>query len=874
MEGGSIKGNAYVGGVVGNNRGTVSNCYNNGDVEGNSNFVGGVVGNNGGTVSNCYNNGDVEGRGNCAGGVVGYNGGTVSNCYNVGAVTGRYEVGGVVGDNDGTVSNCYYNKSICQISAIGSGTSGTYVAGLTTDKMTGTDAMTSLIGFKDENGKSEWIVRENSLGTYYYPHLKGFAYDATGDVKDWPATISSGYTYELDSDAFVYDGKVQKPIVTVKKNGDEVEGAPYSFTFVESVNAGEYTIEFENTETHVKGVIPYSIKKRALKITACKQTFTYNGQTQGPGDTTYEEKKKIEELIIIGGAGLADTHSISNITLDGQGDEAKTYEKELIPYNAVIVNTDGDVVTTNYEIEYIPGDLIISPIPVTLTANSGITVTYDGTEKTVSGYTCSVEGLTFDGVTAGVSATKTGTYEVTFSGVKVNETKDFTGYYMVTKTENGTLTINRKPLTITADSASAECDGTILIKNSYKCSELAAGDTIKSVTITGSQTGPGSSDNVPSAATIVNAAGEDVTDCYEITYVNGTLTVSEHSFDQEVADANYLKSAADCTHVAVYYKSCKCGEKGTETFESGEPLGHDYKAVEGSAVAPTCEKAGKEADQKCERCGDVITGKEIPATGHTFDKEAVDVKYLKSAADCTHAAVYYKSCACGEKGTETFESGEPFDHDYKTVEGSAVDPTCENAGKEADQKCERCGDVITGKEIAATGHTWKAATGYAPKTCEICGATEGDVIKYNSETGKTIEHTKDDTKDEVVTYHRSEDDKNAIDHYKGVRIDGKDVKVDAKSGSVIITFDAATLNALSVGDHVITVIFDDWVDELKLVIKAPVAPIADATPTTGDSSLPVLWVTLLLLSMAGASAVVMRRRNNRREILCEIGETD
>ena len=250
------------------------------------------------------------------------------------------------------------------------------------------------------------------------------------------------------------------------------------------------------------------------------------------------------------------------------------------------------------------------------------------------------------------------------------------------------------------------------------------------------------------------------------------------------------------------------------------------------------------------------------------------MKYLKSAADCTHAAVYYKSCACGEKGTETFESGEPFDHDYKTVEGSAVDPTCENAGKEADQKCERCGDVITGKEIAATGHTWKAATGYAPKTCEICGATEGDVIKYNSETGKTIEHTKDDTKDEVVTYHRSEDDKNAIDHYKGVRIDGKDVKVDAKSGSVIITFDAATLNALSVGDHVITVIFDDWVDELKLVIKAPVAPIADATPTTGDSSLPVLWVTLLLLSMAGASAVVMRRRNNRREILCEIGETD
>lgn len=334
---------------------------------------------------------------------------------------------------------------------------------------------------------------------------------------------------------------------------------------------------------------------------------------------------------------------------------------------------------------------------------------------------------------------------------------------------------------------------------------------------------------------------------------------SDHVYTETV-DENYLVSAADCTEASVYYKSCKCGEKSTETFTSGEPLGHDYKTVDGSAATPSCEKAGKEADQKCERCGDVITGKEIPATGHTFDKEAVDAKYLKSAADCTHAAVYYKSCACGEKGTETFESGEPLDHDYKTVEGSAVAPTCEKAGKEADQKCERCSDVITGKEIPATGHTWKAATGYAPKTCMVCGTTEGDVIKYNSEAGKTIEHTKDDAKDETVTYHRSEDDKNAIDHYKGVQIDGKDVKVDAKSGSVILTFDAATLNALGVGDHVIKVIFDDWVDELKLVIKAPMSAAVDPAPTTGDSSLPVLWVTLLLLSMAGASAVVMRRR--------------
>jgi hypothetical protein len=44
------------------------------------------------------------------GGLVGYNRGTVSNCYFTGNVTGNWSVGGLVGDNQyGTLSNSYYN---------------------------------------------------------------------------------------------------------------------------------------------------------------------------------------------------------------------------------------------------------------------------------------------------------------------------------------------------------------------------------------------------------------------------------------------------------------------------------------------------------------------------------------------------------------------------------------------------------------------------------------------------------------------------------------------------------------------------------------------------------------------------------------------
>ena len=51
-----------------------------------------------------------------------------------------------------------------------------------------------------------------------------------------------------------------------------------------------------------------------------------------------------------------------------------------------------------------------------------------------------------------------------------------------------------------------------------------------------------------------------------------------HHFTEEVKDSKYLKTAADCTNDAVYYKSCKCGEASvTETFKAaGTALGHKY----------------------------------------------------------------------------------------------------------------------------------------------------------------------------------------------------------------------------------------------------------------------------------------------------------
>ena len=64
--------------------------------------------------------------------------------------------------------------------------------------------------------------------------------------------------------------------------------------------------------------------------------------------------------------------------------------------------------------------------------------------------------------------------------------------------------------------------------------------------------------------------------CTECGYVIAPALEHTHVYDRQSTDARYLKAAAGCTTKAVYFCSCACGEAGTETFEAGTPLGHDW----------------------------------------------------------------------------------------------------------------------------------------------------------------------------------------------------------------------------------------------------------------------------------------------------------
>jgi len=136
LVGGKIIGRTTVGGVVGYNQGTITNCYNTGAVSGDGQLVSGVVGDNqGGEITNCYNTGTISGGGGQVGGVVGRNsGGTITNSYNTGAVSGDVDVGGVVGgDSGGTITNSYNTGAVSGNKYVGGVAGSGFSAGTITN---------------------------------------------------------------------------------------------------------------------------------------------------------------------------------------------------------------------------------------------------------------------------------------------------------------------------------------------------------------------------------------------------------------------------------------------------------------------------------------------------------------------------------------------------------------------------------------------------------------------------------------------------------------------------------------------------------------------------------------------------------------------
>lgn len=221
-----------------------------------------------------------------------------------------------------------------------------------------------------------------------------------------------------------------------------------------------------------------------------------------------------------------------------------------------------------------------------------------------------------------------------------------------------------------------------------------------------------------------------------------------HVYDKEVATEGYLKTGATCTEAAVYYKSCECGAKGTETFTSGSALGHDYtKKVENNTYLKTAASNCTEYNvywYACSRC-DANAKDDAEATdkyytsttagNHSFTEKIEDAAHYVAGTgtDCQSVKKYYFDCAyCDQIGTTTWDSTTYGPHNYAATWSSDADghwhecSLCHDkkdneahtpgaaATETTPQKCTECDYIIT----PALGHTHHMTPVAAnPATC-------------------------------------------------------------------------------------------------------------------------------------------------------------
>lgn len=84
-----------------------------------------------------------------------------------------------------------------------------------------------------------------------------------------------------------------------------------------------------------------------------------------------------------------------------------------------------------------------------------------------------------------------------------------------------------------------------------------------------------------------------------------TPTTEDHShnYDQQVVDDIYKASDADCEHAATYFYSCSCGDRCSETFEYGNPLGHYYQWEYFETSEGECWH--RERCSRCDKTGEI-----------------------------------------------------------------------------------------------------------------------------------------------------------------------------------------------------------------------------------------------------------------------------
>ena len=229
------------------------------------------------------------------------------------------------------------------------------------------------------------------------------------------------------------------------------------------------------------------IEKRKVTLTSASDSKTYDGNAL------------TNDTVTVGGDGFADGEGAAydvtgSQTVVGESDNTFTYTLNK--------GTKAD----NYTIEKAEGKLKVTAatdeVVVTIKENAG-TAKYDGTEKTVTGYTVTnisnklyaEKDFTFNGK-AEVKGTDAGTYDMALKASDfTNRNANFSKVTFVI--EDGQLVIEKRKVTLTSASDEKVYDGTALTNDTVTVggADGFAKNEGATYDVTGSRTDVGESDN-------------------------------------------------------------------------------------------------------------------------------------------------------------------------------------------------------------------------------------------------------------------------------------------------------------------------------------------------------------------------------------------
>ena len=369
-------------------------------------------------------------------------------------------------------------------------------------------------------------------------------------------------TVTANSDEKVYDGApltnngfthagalVEGDELTAVVEGSQIDVGS-SNNVVKSYRVMRGETDVTNNYTFGESIIgTLTVTPVAIELTAASASKAYDGTPLTNSDYT------ISKGAFVGEEGLAAVTIAGSQTLVGTS--ANTITGHTLKDNTL---------AQNYTITYQPGELKVTQNEkaITITANSH-TWEYDGQPHSDGGYTVEYDGQTYkveagktvtlptgDIVKAKITKTVTNVSDSAPNNNTIDELtivnaagEDTKGQYKTIPLIPGTLTITKRgageeKVKITAADNTVEYDGQphgaklnaanqIEVDTSFTVTNLADGHSVKTLAIDGSETDAGVYANklVPGNAVIVDGNGVEVTANYDITYVSGTLTITQ-----------------------------------------------------------------------------------------------------------------------------------------------------------------------------------------------------------------------------------------------------------------------------------------------------------------------------------------------------------